>query len=461
VTVSEQQRRGLLAVAPELGTSTVALPNCVPEQPPAGPVPEQPVVLAGGRLSRQKGFDTLLDAWSLVRSRRPDARLVLVGSGEDEALLHEQCRRLGLHDVVRFVGEQPPDEVRRLLDGSRFFVMPSRFEGMPYFALEAAMAGRAVLGTAVGGLDEVVVDGETGVLVPPEQPEPLAEAIVGLLDDPAHVAELAGAARARVLRQHGLATSVDALRAVYERAASPARRSGVVSVVIPAWRAERWVGEAVRSALHQRLPDGIDEVECIVVDDASPDGSLEAAQAVDPSVTVVRQCKSGAGGARNTGLALATGEHVAFLDADDRWPSDRTAVLHDAMRAADADAAFGSAQEFGGGVGVAARATPMSARVPNTALFRRDLVDEVGGFVTGTNGEVVEWMARVHDLDPPVVQVPQVTVERRVHGDNTGRGVAAQRNRLAALKRTLDRRRSSAEGAEGADVPDRAPGSST
>lgn len=448
VAVSEQQRQTLLAAAPELALSTVALPNCVPERPAAGPPPEAPIVLAGGRLSHQKGLDVLLDAWVLVRRRRPDARLVLVGDGELADELAAQCRRLGLDDVVSFVGPQQPEEVQRLLADARFFVMPSRFEGMPYFALEAAMAERAVVGTTVGGLDEVVRHGETGVLVPPEQPDPLAEAIVDLLDEPERAAALAQEARRRVRQQHGLDEAVKALLAVYRRAVTPRPRPKVLSVVIPTFEAERWVGEAVQSATTQALPPGY-EVEVVVVDDGSQDGTLAAARAASPDVTVVRHCHSLAGGARNTGLALATGELVAFLDADDRWPHERSCALIEALgREPSTLAAFGVAREFGGGEGVHARPEPMATRMPNTGLFRWDAVVRTGGWLLGRSGEAVDWIARFLATDPAFVRVDQVTIERRVHGDNTGRGVHAQRNRLASLKDHLDRHRATTDDAD-------------
>ncbi|OWY62353.1 hypothetical protein B7486_58905, partial [cyanobacterium TDX16] len=271
----------------------------------------------------------------------------------------------------------------------------------------------------------------------------LAEAIVALLDEPERADVLAREARRRVRRQHDLEEAVQALLAVYRRAVTP-RRPEVLSVVIPAFEAERWVGEAVQSATAQALPPGY-EAEVIVVDDGSTDGTIDAARAASPDVTVLRHCHSRAGGARSTGLALATGELVAFLDADDRWPVDRTARLLAALEAQpDATAAFGHAEEFGGGDGVVARPAPMEARTPNTGLFRREAVDAVGGWMTEHSGEVVDWMARFLATDPPIARVDGVTVERRVHGDNTGRGVQAQRNRLAVLKEHLDRQRRSA-----------------
>lgn len=441
VTVSEGLRRGLLADAPHLATRTVALPNCVPLGPAPQPPPAAPTVLAGGRLAHQKGIDVLLEAWAAVHRVRADARLVLCGEGEEELALRERCRRLGLDEVVSFVGQQQGDALEQRLAGARFVVMASRFEGMPYLALEAARAGRAVVGTTVAGLDEVVLDGETGVLVPPEDPAALAVAIIELLDDPDGGARLGLAAHDHVLRHHGLDEAVHAHLAVYRRAVTPSPRPKVVSVVVPAFQAERWVGEAVQSATTQRLPEG-HEVEVVVVDDGSTDATVAAARAASSDAVVVRACRSRAGGARNTGLALATGELVAFLDADDLWPPDRTAVLLDALaRTPGAEGAFGVAVEFGEGEGVAARPDPVATRMPNAGLFSRRAVERTGGWITGRSGEVVDWTARFLATDPVIAWVDVVTLERRVHDDNTGRGVQAQRNRLAALKQHLDRRR--------------------
>jgi glycosyltransferase involved in cell wall biosynthesis len=445
-TVAAHLRADLAAAAPRLVTRLTALPNAIEPGPPPAPPVEAPVLLAGGRLADQKGIDVLLVAMPAIRAAVPDVQLVIVGPGQLEGELRAQATSLHLDDVVTFVGGQPPAEVRRLLDGARMLVMPSRYEGMPYFALEAAVAGRPVVGSDVGGLDELVLDGRTGVLVPPEDPAALAAAVTDLLHDPVRGAALGAAARAHVERNHSLGDQVDAHLAMYRRALTPAPKAGVVSVVIPAWNAEAYIEEAIRSALDQRTDH---EVEVVVADDSSTDGTYRVAKAVDdPRVTVVRQCKGGAGGGRNTGLAFSTGEYFATLDADDRWPPDRTDQLLRALAAhPGVEAVFGRAVEFGQAEGVRTRTDPVEARIHTTGIIRRTAIDRIGGFQMRMNAENVEWMVRFLAEDPPLATIADVVLERRIHGANTGRGAAAQRRRLEAIKRGLDQRRAAQAGA--------------
>jgi glycosyltransferase involved in cell wall biosynthesis len=143
--------------------------------------------------------------------------LVLVGSGGEL----ERSRRLvsasGLADRVIFTGfVDDPVRVQAALD---LYVAASRKEGLPLAVLEAMAAGLAVVATDVPGHRDVVVPGETGLLVAPEDPAELAEAVATLLSDPALRKSLGQAGRERVRREFGLGAMVDATAAVYRRAA--------------------------------------------------------------------------------------------------------------------------------------------------------------------------------------------------------------------------------------------------
>ena len=147
------------------------------------PVPFDPPVLLGiGRLAEEKGFDVALDAFASVIRHFPNARMTLVGDGPARAALERQAAQLGLERAVKFIGWVEPDGVAKFLNASTLVVVPSRWEE-PFglVALEAALMGRAVVATRVGGLPEVVVDQRTGILVEKDDSETLAKAIVYLL----------------------------------------------------------------------------------------------------------------------------------------------------------------------------------------------------------------------------------------------------------------------------------------
>ncbi len=140
--------------------------------------------LIGGlaRLSREKGLDVMLDAAKLVLASEPSARFVIGGSGPLEDEIRSRIRDLRLEPYVKMAGfvEDVPGFLSRL----DMFVLPSDSEGIGLAVMEAMAAGLPVVATDVGGVPEVVSDGQTGILVPPRQPRLLAQAIVRLLVDP-------------------------------------------------------------------------------------------------------------------------------------------------------------------------------------------------------------------------------------------------------------------------------------
>lgn len=153
-------------------------------------------VLFLGRLDRRKGVDVLLEACAhLPTGSRPP--LVVVGDGDEREPLEAQSRALGLTETVHFAGRRQGADKIWCLQNARFAVAPSRtWEGMPLVVLECYAAGCPVVASSVSGLSEHVLPGQTGLLVPPEQPEPLAAAIGAIYADDAQLAALrAGAGR--------------------------------------------------------------------------------------------------------------------------------------------------------------------------------------------------------------------------------------------------------------------------
>ena len=181
----------------------------------APPPPREPRLLAIGRLIEIKGLDTLLRALAAARHDVP-ATLDLAGSGPLEGDLRRLASGLGLDDAVRFLGHVSP--VAPLLEGSLALVVPSRGEGFGMVALEAMERSRAVVASAVGGLPELVADGETGLLVPPDDVEALRAAIVRVAADLDAAAAMGAAGRRRALAEFPEERPADRLDAIYRTA---------------------------------------------------------------------------------------------------------------------------------------------------------------------------------------------------------------------------------------------------
>ena len=159
---------------------------------------ETPVLLLAARFTAQKNHAALIGALPRLLDRRTDLVLLLAGTGPLEAALRTSAAEAGVAHAVRFLGRR--EDVPDLLAAADLMVLPSRFEGLPLALIEAAAAGVPVVATAVGGSDEIVLDGVSGRLVPPGDTVELAEAIDAILDDPAVAADYAAAGRDRFLR---------------------------------------------------------------------------------------------------------------------------------------------------------------------------------------------------------------------------------------------------------------------
>jgi glycosyltransferase involved in cell wall biosynthesis len=167
-------------------------------------------ILTVARLDKQKGLNYLLEAAALV----PEAMFVVAGEGPERPALEAQTRALGLSNRVVFLGYRA--DVDDLLASCDLFVLPSLFEGLPLSVLEAMAAGKAVVATAIGGTDETIIHGETGLLVPPADPAALASAIRTALADPILSRRLGAAGRARVHQQFSAESMVRRITEIYD-----------------------------------------------------------------------------------------------------------------------------------------------------------------------------------------------------------------------------------------------------
>ena len=186
-----------------------------------------PVVGTVGALVEQKAQHTLIDAAARVVRQVPDARFVILGEGERRRALEEQIRRLHLERHV-FLGGFRPD-VLELMKDFDLFALSSIYEGLCTSLVDAMAAQKAAVATAVGGVPEVVADGETGFLVPPNDPDAMALRIIRLLDDAELRRGMGEAALDRARRLFTAERMVNETARLYERLAGTGRGAGTAN----------------------------------------------------------------------------------------------------------------------------------------------------------------------------------------------------------------------------------------
>lgn len=195
------------------GEMTV-LPNGVDAGPMRPPLSAPPVVAYAGRLSREKGIETLLEAFGRASRACPEARLLIAGTGPIEGALRARAAPFG--DAVRFLGHLPRQDMEAAFGAAWAQAVPSLWhEPFGNVATEAMMRGTAVVASDVGGQSDIVREGRTGYLVPPGDAGALAGRLVRILSDRA-LAEALGAEGRRVaFAEHSREASLDRLIAAY------------------------------------------------------------------------------------------------------------------------------------------------------------------------------------------------------------------------------------------------------
>ncbi len=218
------------------------------------------------------------------------------------------------------------------------------------------------------------------------------------------------------------------------RAASPAASGAIaaenvpgrISVIMPCFNSDRFLREAIESVRGQSYPD----VELIVVDDGSSDDSLSILESYGSAIRLIRQSRRGPYPARNAGLAVSSGEFLAFLDSDDLWQQDALQKLHGALAGQNADLAYCGwqnigdsfrgepfvppAYEKGDPVEQFLRSCPWPI---HAALVRRSLVRQLGGFSERRFSSMdYDFWLRALTLTRNIVRVPEVLAIYRWHG---------------------------------------------
>ncbi len=216
-----------------------------------------------------------------------------------------------------------------------------------------------------------------------------------------------------------------------------------VSVIVPAYNAALYLAEALTSLQSQSTKP----FEIIVVDDGSIDDSAAIAQSF-AGVRLIQQPNSGPAAARNTGINVAQGTVIGFLDADDLWPPDKLQIQLSVLKAnSEAEIVVGQVQLWRLIDATSRRFEPFSEPWTSvnvgSALIRRSVFDRVGRFDSGLrHSEDVDWFVRVREQGIKLVTHPEISLLYRIHDTNlTSDKAARDRYLLAAVKRSLDRRR--------------------
>jgi glycosyltransferase involved in cell wall biosynthesis len=221
----------------------------------------------------------------------------------------------------------------------------------------------------------------------------------------------------------------------------------LVTAVIPVYNGERHLREAVASALAQDYP----ALDVLVIDDGSTDGSAEIARSFGSQVRYHYQPNAGLSAARNAGVALARGKFIAFLDCDDLWIPEKTALQIEVFRTRPAtDMVFGLIEQFYspelGERGVFA-GPDGTAVMPGysacTLLARAGVFARAGHFdIEFRVGEFLDWYARASDAGLHSLMLDRVVLKRRIHENNMGvRDRDKRSDYLRVFKASLDRRR--------------------
>jgi len=220
-----------------------------------------------------------------------------------------------------------------------------------------------------------------------------------------------------------------------------------VSVIIPAYNAEKYIGEALDSVYRQNW---LGELEIIVVDNGSADRTMQVVEGYQGCI-LLTEARRGAAAARNKGISAASGRFLFLLDADDVMTDDAAAKLFKPMYGAKYyGAVFGRTEDFISPelsdeekAKLVPREGAYSGGLAGCSLIRREVFEEVGLFdMTLSSGETVDWMIRLKEKDIPCMYLEDTVQNRRLHMTNTG-GLAAEeerRNYAAILRKRMMKR---------------------
>lgn len=348
-----------------------------------------------------------VEALALVRRRHPDVRLTMAGQekGSIEAV-HAAVRARGVEDAVEVVGFLDEDGKRRAFEDHDLYLHTNRIDNTPVSLLEAAAAGLPIVGTAVGGVPDLVQDGEDALLVPSEDAAAMADAVDRVLTDPALAARLSDNGRRLaerstwpVVRERWLEV-FDRLTAAEPRFdLPPLPADPTVTVVMPVRNEAAFLDRSLGAVLTQV---GVARPQVIVVDGDSDDGTTDRVRTLadrhGATVDVLVNDRRIVPVSMNLGLAHATGDVIVRVDGHCVIAPDYLHRCLEALRATGDACAGGPMATIGetgeaasiavaqssrvGVGGVAFRTSEEAAHVDTLAFgaYRREVFDRIGGF---------------------------------------------------------------------------------
>lgn len=343
-------------------------------------------------LTRIKGIDLLLEAFSVTFLNNDSVELVIVGDGDQRSALEHQAEALGIKNKVSFKGLLSRGEVLDEISQSDVLVVSSLHETFGMVLIEALALGKPVLATRCGGPESIVEPGD-GLLVDRGSAIALSDGLakmwrsLGTFDSEG--------IRSRCEARFSEDVVLGALSKVYNETVGdiPGKDGSAeprhsFSVVVPLYNKERHVERAVRSAQGQTFPP----LEIIVVDDGSTDGGagiVEKLAVEDRRIRLIRQENGGVSRARNAGIAAARGTHVAFLDADDEWKPDYLGEIFSLIRRFPNAGSYSTAYEIAGAGGKKKSSRFLSLWPGRFFLFRNYFRASFRGSIIWTSATVV------------------------------------------------------------------------
>lgn len=313
------------------------------------------IIASAGRLSPEKGVSDFISAIAEISRQFTSATFVVFGDGVMRGALEEQARKIGVHDRLAFAGFHA--DLSSILSGIDILVNPSHSEQMPNIVLEAMAAGIPVVATNVGAVAEIAGSDAVVRLVPPRNPDVLAQAIRSLLVSPEAASELGQAGRRRVLTTYSLGAQQRQFDALYEEllpsrsiaSSAPTRsntRTGTgagvslnpapggprVSVVIPVRNEEAHIQSVLTQIEAQDYPH--ESIEVFVVDGNSDDRTRDVVNEFSKTSSIsVRLLPNPArlsSAGRNVGISAASGDYIVFVDGHCSIPSNH--LLRDTVK---------------------------------------------------------------------------------------------------------------------------------